>query len=207
MVVMNPFCPISFGFIGFLGAIVSRRTTLLQKPTREEEESGEIDILLVNKSDDEGDCDELSEDRITNFLELQKNLYYKSMGMDPVIARKPEQTSMNTSTTNSSTELTTPRESTIGFSSSRDTSYIEEVDREESSLLTFQTISTNVRTYAMNQSDIEDSDDENLFVKPPLLQPTAKVTDRASTEVKLEADSSDESADEIQNETEPIIYE
>ena len=76
VVLTNPFCPVSFGFLGFLGAVLSRRGFLYR--SKPDQESEEADMLLTN---DGGECHELSEDRISKFLESQKADYYKSIGM------------------------------------------------------------------------------------------------------------------------------
>jgi hypothetical protein len=115
MVVMsNPFCPVSFGFLGFLNAVISGRGLIFgsegSDPKNKVEE--EEDLLAVG----EGDCDELSEDRITNFLENQKSQYYRSIGLAPPKQLQPTDA------------LTTPGESMIEFSSSRETSFVGETD-------------------------------------------------------------------------------
>lgn len=125
VVAANPFCPISLGFLGFLGGIISRRTTLFKHGR------GLVDKIVVGEDEeredlldqDDVDCDELSEDRIANFLESQKEEYYKSLGMAAPKQMKVLETSSST----------TPGESTIEFSSSRETSYLDE--GEDSALL------------------------------------------------------------------------
>ena len=147
VVAANPFCPISLGFIGLLGAVFSRRTTFLG-PARSfngrkalEEEEEREDLL----DQDDKDCDELSEDRIANFLESQKEQYYKSMGMAPPKQIKAFETSTNHA------------ESMIEFQSSRETSYLD--DGEESSLLALNAGSSRETTpeprmYELNDSEI-----------------------------------------------------
>lgn len=125
VVAANPFCPISLGFLGFLGGIISRRTTLFKHGR------GLVDKIVVGEDEeredlldqDDVDCDELSEDRIANFLASQKEEYYKSLGMAAPKQMKVLETSSST----------TPGESTIEFSSSREASYLD--DGEDSALL------------------------------------------------------------------------
>lgn len=77
----NPFCPVSLGFLGFLGAVVSRRGFLWGEPSKQTSECvDEVDSLLEN---DLEAAHELSEDKISRFLESQKHEYYKSIGMEP----------------------------------------------------------------------------------------------------------------------------
>jgi hypothetical protein len=142
VVAANPFCPISFGFLGFLGAVVSQRTSLINhgRTTGGEGDLGEDEEREDLLDQNEGDCDELSEDRIANFLESQKEEYYKSIGM--VV---PKQMKVNDT-------ATTPGDSIIEFSSSRETSYVD--DGEESALLSMSRESTpEPLVYSISESD------------------------------------------------------
>lgn len=139
----NPFCPVSFGFFGLLSAILSRRGSLYQDaPTkkvevkREEEE----DLLAAG----EAECDELTDDRISSFLENQKQQYYRSIGLAPPKQMKTLETS------------TTPGESMIEFPSSRETSILEE--GEQSALLSLSpSPAFTPQTFRMDdQSDKDD---------------------------------------------------
>ena len=127
VVTHNPCCPVSFGLVGFLSAIISRRSSLYHesnnKSNPEDKSEEEEDLLAVG----DADCDELTEDRITSFLESQKQQYYRSIGIGAPKQLKTIETS------------TTPGASMIEFSSSRETSYIEEGD--ESALLNLETSS------------------------------------------------------------------
>ncbi len=74
---LSPMCPISFGFIGFLGAIVSRRSAVwserddFREQYRNSEE--EVDELLMTSIESEyDDCAELSDKKISEFLESQR---------------------------------------------------------------------------------------------------------------------------------------
>jgi len=127
VVQINPFCPISFGFFGLLGAIVSRRSTLLEeeRSTTEATQNPETDFLMT-KQDEDHECDELSEDRITHFLEEQKASYYKSIGMEPPVVTKPAQENMDTSSISITTRAPSP--SLIEFPSSRETSMIADLE-------------------------------------------------------------------------------
>ena len=122
----NPCCPVSLGFIGFLSAILSRRSSLFQDKTSASKSSSkpeeEEDLLAVG----EADCDEITDDRITSFLESQKQQYYRSIGMAPPKQLRSIETS------------TTPGASMIEFSSSRETSYVEECN--ESGLLSLEPV-------------------------------------------------------------------
>lgn len=73
--VANPLCPVSFGLLGFVGAVLSRRGFLYS--SKEEESGEEIHTLL------DSECQELSEERIATYLETKKNDYYESIGMNP----------------------------------------------------------------------------------------------------------------------------
>lgn len=141
----NPFCPVSFGFLGFLNGVLSRQSFIYNdnegpraKNVAEEEE----DLLAVG----EDDCDEISEDRISSFLENQKSQYYRSIGLAPPKQLRTIETS------------TTPGASIIEFSSSRETSYLDE--SEESTLIALDsstpapaTHSFTPQTFRMDDSD------------------------------------------------------
>ena len=174
----NPFCPVSFGLMGFLSSVVSRRSiSLLPFGGREKDEpideDEEVDLLVH----DDRECDELSEDRITNFLESQKVEYYKSIGMVP----PKQQSSFDTSTT--------PGASMIEFSSSRETSYIDESEdstllfsrADEQAQIHDQATNFEPQTYVMN----EDSDTDE-----PILNPDESVPDLMNEGVRDRDDSS-----------------
>lgn len=118
---INPFCPISFGFLGFLSAVVSHRSSLLKPQQSDSVGSDEEDDLLMSKQEDY-ECDELNEEKISNFLETQRDKYYKSIGMDAPSVNKPGQSVMNASSSTSCTDFSTPSQSMIEFPSSRETS-------------------------------------------------------------------------------------
>jgi hypothetical protein len=147
----NPCCPVSLGFVGFLSAIVSRQSSLYKESKtqggsgdRSEEEE---DLLAVG----EADCDELTDDRITSFLESQKQQYYRSIGMAPPKQLKTIET------------LTTPGASMIEFSSSRETSYIDE--GEEPALLNLEASTPDDKTAFTPQTFRMDEDSE--LDRPP----------------------------------------
>lgn len=115
MGVINPFCPISFGFIGFLGSIITRRSTLLGDQSNSEQRDGEFENLLIVKGNDDDECDELSEARINRFLEAQKLQYYKSIGLEPLVALQPQQSSMLEASKHGTGNAGTPDESTLNI--------------------------------------------------------------------------------------------
>ena len=132
---INPFCPISFGFLGFLGAVLSSRSALLRTDKRVDKD--EEDDLLMSKQED-GECDELNEDKISHFLEMQRDKYYKSIGMDPPRASRPSQSNMNVSSSTSCTDFSTPSQSMIEFPSSRETSLFIDDSLIDPSLISVQ---------------------------------------------------------------------
>lgn len=140
VVFSNPLCPVSFGFLGFLGAVLSRKSALYSDessvyPGKRDEEDG-----LLAGSDTE--CHELSEDKIAQFLENQKQEYYKSIGMVPPRQQQTFETS------------TTPGTSMIDFTSSRETSYVD--DGDDSALATNPSRPAyEAQTYKMNDSDVD----------------------------------------------------
>ena len=100
---------------------MSRNSALIKQEKRSLNDSTEEDDLLMSKQED-GECDELNEDKISHFLEMQRDKYYKSVGMDPPAAMRPVQSSMNASSSTSCTDFSTPSQSMIEFPSSRETS-------------------------------------------------------------------------------------
>jgi hypothetical protein len=153
VVVSNPFCPVSFGFLGFLNGVLSRRSFLYndnEGPRAKNVSEEEEDLLAVG----EDDCDEISEDRISRFLENQKSQYYRSIGLAPPKQLRTIETS------------TTPGASIIEFSSSRETSYLDE--SEESALIASdsstpapESSSFTPQTFRMDDSD-QDPPRENM---------------------------------------------
>lgn len=164
VVLSNPFCPVSFGLLGFLGAVISRQTSLLglaaQKKREETEFPEEEADLLVH---DDGDCGELSEDRIANFLQNQKQQFFTSIGMT---VPPSQQRGLHSS-------ATTPGTSMIELPSSRETSYLDET--EESALLTLTSVSDanpvppyQPAVYCMSESEQDKEDLEDHIEGSPL---------------------------------------
>lgn len=159
----SPFCPVSFGFFGLLGAIIARRGSLFNDPpvnqrdsTNEEEE----DLLAVG----EGECDQLTDDRITSFLETQKQQYYRSIGMAPPKQMKTIDSS------------TTPGASMIEFSSSRETSMLD--DGEDSALITLDSRGPtpspafSPQTFRMDENSDRESLSQEDVASDPVADPT-----------------------------------
>lgn len=149
-----------------MGAVLTRRSAFLQEERSNPKIAGEIESLLSTKSDDDEECNELSEARINKFLEHQKTVYYKSIGIEPLSAHRPQQSSMN-----STVALTSPAESMIEFSSSS----------PDSSLISDRPQNMNdsvVEEYAMNQSDLDNSDTEENEIADILTDnPTGDASD------------------------------
>ena len=169
---INPFCPISFGFLGLLSAVVSGRGALgKQKDTGFSGDRGEDDLLMSKKEDDE--CDELNEDKISRFLETQREKYYQSIGMNPPTASKPAQTNMNTSSSTSCTDFSTPSQSMIEFPSSRETSLLIDESLIDPSLISISSVSntqtnSNVQSFCIDTdlvSPLPSDDDTNAVVQ------------------------------------------
>lgn len=130
-----------------------------QKKREEAEFTEEEADLLVH---DDGDCDELSEDRIANFLENQKHQYFTSIGMT---VPPSQQKGLDSS-------ATTPGTSMIELPSSRETSYLDET--EESALLTLTSVSDanpvpphQAAVYCMSESEQEEEDLEDRSEASP----------------------------------------
>jgi hypothetical protein len=104
-----PCCPLSFGAMGLLGAVMNTRSSafkLLSSDKGFHRAAEEENLLDV----DEAACDELTDDRISRFLDIQKEQYYRSIGLVP-----PKQM-------RSMDIITTPGESLLEISSTRETS-------------------------------------------------------------------------------------
>lgn len=176
MVIMsNPFCPVSFGFLGFLGSVLSRRSFLYgeSESSRGQNKIDEEEDLLAAG---EADCDALSEDRISTFLENQKSQYYRSIGMVPPKQLKTIETS------------TTPGASIIEFSSSRETSYLDE--SEESALIALNSttpapepLAATPQTFRMDESDNDHRNDE---AQSAPFEPVTNVAEYEEPSLKVE---------------------
>lgn len=171
MGIVNPFCPISVGFFGLLSSILSKRSPLLGANSNSNPSEGEFENLLIVKGDDDDECDELSEARINKFLEVQKQQYYKSIGLEPMLALQPQQSTMSPS--QSTTNPSTPDESTLNAGpSSREISLIEEAGDLLSKTVLNESV---VEVYDMDRSDrflSADNEEEELRGLNPGTNPT-----------------------------------
>jgi hypothetical protein len=171
---INPFCPISFGFLGFLSAVVSRRSSLLKPLQGTVTENDEEDDFLMSKQEDY-ECDELNEEKISNFLESQRDKYYKSIGMDPPSATKPGQSSMNASSSTSCTDFSTPSQSMIEFPSSRETSLFMDDSLIDPSLISIPSsisghVAATAQSFCIDKDVVSPLPSEDEVSRSPLVQ-------------------------------------